>query len=132
MIILDKDLKINGFTQSSGTGSPFSIEGRYNFSKRLYGYHIGLIIPDILTLLECKNGEFNIIKKNLDLKGYLYLYNKIKDIKDKVNIILEKIKCNINENPIQIEDGFQNIKLSLFSRNRQTNTGKRLFPNKPK
>ena len=109
IIVLDKDLRINGFSQTNGTGSSFAMDGRYNLSQGLYGYHIGLIIPDILTLLEFKNGEFNIIKKNLDLKGYLYQINKIKDIKNKVDIILDKIKSNINDNQIQIEDGFHNI-----------------------
>ena len=34
------------------------------------------------------------MKKNYELKGYLYPIEKIKEIKNKINIILDKIKNN--------------------------------------
>ena len=115
IIVLDKNLQINGFSQMLEGGSQFTTIGRYNLTHSLYGYHIGLIIPDILTLLEYKNGEFNISKQNLELKGYLYQINKIKDIKNIVDTILDKIKnsnnntLKMNDRHAQIEDNFQNI-----------------------
>ena len=117
MIILDKDLKINGFSDISQEGSSFTMNNkRYNLNPIIIGYHIGLIIPDILLLLEYKNDEFNIIKKDYLLKGYLYPIEKekekIKDIKYKADIILEKIKNNkidINEYQGDIDDDPQNI-----------------------
>ena len=106
IIVLDKDLKINGFTEMNETGTEFTIGMGYNLSQNLCGYHIGLIIPDILPLIEFKNGEFDITKKDLDLKGYLYSINNINEINSKVNNILQKIKDNKD---IEIEDNLQNI-----------------------
>ena len=113
VIILDKDLKMNGFTETSIDGSPFTYETGYNLSYSLYGYHIGLIIPDILPLLEYKNEEFDISKKDLELKGYLYqVNNKKEEIKVKVDNILNKIKINSNKNNVEMqyeEDSLQKI-----------------------
>ena len=52
------------------------------------------------------------MKKNYELKGYLYQIEKIKEIKNKINIILDKIKnnkININDYQGQIEDVPENI-----------------------
>ena len=111
-IILDKDLKINGFSEMTQSGSAFTMNNGYNLSQKLIGNHVGLIIPDILPLLEYKNEEFNIIKKDYELKGYLYPVENVKDIKCKLDIILEKIKnnkVNINDFQGNIEDDPQNI-----------------------
>jgi hypothetical protein len=124
-IILDKNLKISGFTQMLQIDSSFSMNRRYNLSSELIGYHIGLIIPEVLPLLEYKNDEFNIIKKDFEIKGYLYsvgnkneiinkedIIKEIKGIKNKVDIILDKIKNNkisINDYKGEIEDDPQNI-----------------------
>ena len=120
IIILDKYLKINGFVESSHRAlfSSFTMMHThththgYNLNHNLIGYHIGLILPDILTLLEYKNDEFNFIKKGFELKGYLYPVEKFKDIKSKVDAILDKIKNNkilINDFQGQIEDDPLNI-----------------------
>ena len=112
IIVLDNDLKINGFTEMAQTGSPFTMSNGYNLTHGLLGYHIGVIIPDILPLLEYKNNEFNIVKKDFELKGYLYPVEKTLEIKDKINIIFEKIKnnkVNVNDNQAQIETDLQNI-----------------------
>ena len=110
VVILDKDLKINAFSEID---SPFTIEKGYNLKHGLYGYHIGLIIPDILPMIEYKNDEFNVIKTNTELKGYLYQTNNILNVKPKVDAVLEKIKNFKNpgngENEIQYEDNLQNI-----------------------
>ena len=112
LIILDKDLKINGFTEIGQIGSQFTMDNEFNLTQSIIGYHIGTIIPDILSLLEYKNEEFNIIKKDTELKGYLYPIENYKDIKSKIDIILEKIKANKNNDNNyqgQVEDDPQNI-----------------------
>ena len=103
-IILDKDLKINGYTEMSQTGSTYTISNGFDLSPNIIGHHIGTIIPDIFPLLEYKNDEINITKKNYELKGYLYPVEKIDIIKNKIDIILAKIKTNkFNENNNQGE-----------------------------
>ena len=109
LIIADKELKINGFSEMVDEGSSFTMGLGYNLSHSLYGYHIGLIIPDILPLLVYQNDEFHFLKKDLELKGYLYQVNDLMKIKSKVDIILNKIKNNKNNNQPQYEDCLQNI-----------------------
>ena len=112
IIVLDNDLKISGYTEMAQTGSPFTMSNGYNLTYGILGYHIGVIIPDILPLLEYKNNEFNIVKKDFELKGYLYPVEKTIEIKNKINIIFEKIKnnkVNVNDNQEQIETDLQNI-----------------------
>jgi hypothetical protein len=110
IIVLDKDLKINGFTEMSQTGSLFTMNNGFNLSHNIIGFHIGMIIPDIFSLMEYKNEEFIINKIDHELKGYLYPIDKVNDLKNKVNNILEKIKLNRNEdNYGQIETDPQNI-----------------------
>ena len=109
---LDKELKITGFTDMFKIGSSFTMNNMYNLSHNIIGYHIGLIIPDILSLLEFRNNEFNIVRIDYELKGYLYPIEKTNDIKNKLNIILEKIKHSnftFNDYQGQIEDDPQNI-----------------------
>ena len=115
VIILDKDLKINSFTQTIRQNSSFELNLGYYLNNKVIGYHISVVIPDILPLLEFKNDEFNIIKKNCELKGFLYNTIKINEIKSKIEIILEKIKNNTSnnnniDNELQIEENFQLIK----------------------
>lgn len=49
IIVLDKDLKINGFTEMSQTGSLFTMNNGFNLSHNIIGFHIGMIIPDIFS-----------------------------------------------------------------------------------
>ena len=111
LIILDKDLKINGFSEIAGTGTSFTMDEGYNLNPSLYGYHIGIIIPDILPLIIYKDEEFSVINNGLELKGYLYQVHNLNNLKSKVDIILDKIKMNKNNNNIQtkIEDNRKNI-----------------------
>ena len=94
IIILNKDLKINGFTDVSHSDSYFVLENILNLNNNILGSHIGLIIPDILFLLEYKNEEFNITKNDCELKGHLYPINNVKDFQNKIDIILDKVKTN--------------------------------------
>ena len=113
IIVIDKDLKINGYTEINRAGDSFTMEEGYNLHQGLLGYHIGSIIPDILPLLEYNNDEFNIINDGLELKGYLYQVHKINEIKSKVDNILDKIRSkkrnNSNINQKKIEENILNI-----------------------
>ena len=97
-ILLDKDFKINGFTETAEITTEYTVNNKFNLSYNILGNHIGIIIPDILLLLEFKNEEFNLIKKDCELKGNLYAIDKVKDIKNKIDVILDKIKNNENKN----------------------------------
>ena len=127
IIILDNDLKINGFTEMNNFDSSFTINDGFNLSQNIIGYHIGLIIPDILFFLKYKNEEFKIIKLNSELKGYLYPVERIKDIKYKLDIILDKIKNNkFNDNNFQgpVENDPQNISSEFNEYIRELNNQK--------
>ena len=91
IIVLDKELKINCFSQMH-TGSLFTMNNDYNLNHEILGNHIGVIIPDIVPLLIYKNDEIEINKKDYELKGYLYPFDK--EIKNKITNILDKIKNN--------------------------------------
>jgi hypothetical protein len=109
---LDKELKITGFTDMIQTGSSFTMNNVFNLTHNILGYHIGLIIPDILSLLEFRNGEYNIAKIDYELKGYLYSIEKTRELKNKLIAILEKIKHSnalFSDYQAQIEDDPQNI-----------------------
>ena len=76
IIILDKELKIYGFTEIAKFCSQFKINFS-NLKMKIIGYHIGLIIPDIFMILEYKGGQFDISKKNYELKGHFYPVEQI-------------------------------------------------------
>ena len=116
-ILLDKELKINGFTEIEEKDSEFTIINGINLSQNILGYHIGAILPDIFSLLEFKDEEFSISKLDYELKGILYSADKVKDLKNKIDIILEKIKGKGNNNNInnnyEVEEDPRNIKTDI-------------------
>jgi len=112
VIILDKDLKINGFSSIDSSGSPFILNNDFNLDNKIIGYHIGIIIPDILFLLNYENEEFTVIEKNNELKGNFYYVDDLREIKDKLDNTLEKIKSNKsnkNNYQAQAEDNKEDI-----------------------
>ena len=111
-ILLDKELKINGFTEMDEKGAELTINNGINLSQNILGYHIGSILPDIFTLLEFKDEEFCITKIDYELKGILYATDKVKDLKNKIDIILEKIKGK-NNNNYEFEEDPRNIKTEI-------------------
>ena len=92
VIVLDKDLNINGFTDITKTGAPFTINNNYGLTQSLCGHHIGTVIPEILLNMEYKNDKFIFPKNDIELKGNLYPVSTWKELDHKVELILNKIK----------------------------------------
>ena len=92
ILILDKDFKINGFTEMTQAGASFTMNNNYGLTQGLYGHHISIILPEILLQLEYKDQKFNIPKSEIDLKGNLYPVAVWKELDNKVDNVLDKIK----------------------------------------
>ena len=100
VIIIDKDLKINGFTEDFGSGlnndmENFIIKGNnFGLTQSIIGHHIGMVIPDVLLFLDFDEEKncFNIKKIGTELKAYLYPINPWKEIEHKVEYFLDNIK----------------------------------------
>ena len=123
IIILDENLHINGFTELNQIGSNFTMNNNYGLSHYINGHHIGLIIPEIILQMDydIKSNIFYLSKNNIDLKGYLYSINNLKDLDDKILKILEilkerKIKEANNENKISSFDEYDDFIKELSSR----------------
>ena len=119
IIVIDKDLKINGFTEDFGNGlnndmENFIIKGNnFGLTQSIIGHHIGMVIPDILLFLEFdeEKSSFNIKKVDMELKGYLYPINPWKEIEHKVEYFLDKVKegaKNLRLNKIADEEELNN------------------------
>ena len=93
ILVLDDNLIISGFTEIIQIGANFAYNN-FGLSHNINGHHIGLVIPEILLYLDydIKNNNFTLEKTSFDLKGYLYLINNYKEIDDKIQEVLEKIK----------------------------------------
>ena len=118
IIVLDKDLKINGFTEDYGNAynsdpENFIINGNnFGLTQSVIGHHIGMVIPDILLILSYyeKGNCFSIQKLDTELKGNLYPINPWKELEHRVDYLLEKIKNNSkNSNKINDEKEIINI-----------------------
>ena len=92
MIILDKNLKITGFTETTTTGTPFTMNSNYGLTQSLQGHHIASVIPEILLQMEYKNDQFIVSKNDVDLKGNLYPVNGWKELDHKIDNVLQRIK----------------------------------------
>ena len=109
IITLDKDFKIDGFAEVN-QGNSFTlnsnINNNYNLSSQLFNHHVGIIIPEIMLHICYKDNCFFINKNYIDIKGNLYPVNNIRELEQKVSILLEIIKrkgfLNIEEDS---EDG---------------------------
>ena len=91
IITLDKDFKIDGFTEMN-QGNNFTLSSNlnnnYNLSSNSINHHIGIIIPELLLQLCYKDNCFYIGKNNMDIKGTLYSINNLRELDSKVNILL--------------------------------------------
>ena len=94
VIVLDKDLNINGFTEMTKSGAPFTMNNNYGLTQSLYGHHIGTVIPEILLQMEYKDEKFSVPKNEIELKGNLYPVSTWKELDHKVEAVLNKIKEN--------------------------------------
>ena len=113
IILLDKELKICCYTKIR-TSSFFTMNNGYNLSHEILGNHIGVIIPDIVPLLQYKCDKFKISKKDYELKGNLYSFDI--EIKNKITTILDKIKNNKGQLE-EIPDNINEIKKELAIKN---------------
>ena len=91
ILILDKDFKINGFTEMQSS-STFTMNNNYGLTQGLYNHHIALVLPEILLQMEYKNQKFFIPKSKIELKGNLYPVSAWKELDNKVELVLDKIK----------------------------------------
>ena len=92
IIVLDKEFKIDGLTDLLNQGEGYTMANNYGLTQSLCGHHIGLALPELLLQLEYKNEEFRISKDEIDLKGTLYPVSVWKELDNKVENILSKIK----------------------------------------
>jgi hypothetical protein len=93
IIIADKEFKINSLTDVFYTGLT-SGQG-FSLDRNVINYHVAVALPDILLQLEYKeNIGFYVPKDNIDLKGTLYNVQPHRQITDKVDRVLERIKLN--------------------------------------
>jgi hypothetical protein len=94
-ILLDKDFKIDGFTEmNQGTNFTLNSNARSNYylSPQVINHHIGIILPEILLQMSYKDNCFSINKTNIEIRGNLYSFNNMKDLHQKVNVLLDMIK----------------------------------------
>ena len=104
-IILDKDFKIDGFTEMN-QGTNFTLNNNstnnYNLGSQAINHHIGLIIPEILLQIYYKDNILCMNKNDIDIKGTIYSINNFKDLDEKILVLLDMIKrkgfMNIAEN----------------------------------
>ena len=96
-ILVDKEFKINGFTEMSEPGSSFTMNNGFNLSHNIIGCHIGVIIPDILSLLE-----------------YKYVLEKIFLVFSSGEIIVNE---NLNESEESIINNIEEEKVNNFNIN---------------
>ena len=94
IIILNDNFYINGFTEINQVESNFIMNDNYGLSQSINGYHIGLIIPEILLQMDynINSNSFDILKDNMDIKGYLYPIHNLNIFDDKIKKILDIIK----------------------------------------
>ena len=109
IILLDREFKIDGYTEMN-QGNSFTLSNNQNnnyyLSSNSINHHIGIIIPEILLQICYKDNSFFLSKNNIDIKGNLYSISNLKDLDQRVNLLLEIIKkkgfLNIDE---ETEDG---------------------------
>ena len=118
-IILDKDFKIDGFTEMN-QGNNFTLNNNssnnYNLSLQSITHHIGKIIPEILIEICYKDNMFCMKKNDIDIKGNLYYINNLKDaeIERNINILIDIIK---KKGSLNISDNTEESRKMLYQYN---------------
>ena len=97
IILLDHNFIINAMTNPYfNNNSNFTVNNNgncYNLNNNIVGYHCGIIIPDILKIIQYNGEKFVLLKKKIDLKGILYSNTEFcSDIKYYVDSVLDRIK----------------------------------------
>lgn len=95
IIILDKDFRINAFTDIFSLVK-FSSSSGFALDRNIVNSYIATILPDFLTQLVYSEveGMFFIENKNKDLKGTLYTVAPHRSLNEKVDKVLDQIKLN--------------------------------------
>ena len=109
IITLDKDFRIDGYTEMN-QGNSFTLNNNennnYYLSSNSINHHIGIIIPEMLLQICYKDNCFFMGKNNMYIKGTLYSISNLKELDQKIILLLEIIKkkgfLNIDD---ESEDG---------------------------
>ena len=101
LVLLDQNFKIDSMTNPSNNGNfgnnIYSMNFPFGLNGNLHGYHIGIIIPEILKLIKFKELQFTIDKTDIDFKGKLYsISNDLVKYETVIEELMEKIKINGN------------------------------------
>ena len=119
-IILDKDLKISGYSDEATSKKRDTYEN-YGLTQSFIGAHICTIIPELLIYLKCdKNKEDKIvlIDKVINRRGNLYQYkipSPNKDIMEKINDIINNNIKKVPSEPSGKETKFSHTKITKFN-----------------
>ena len=72
------------------------MNNNYGLTYGINGHHIGIIIPEILLQVNYDKDKnlFLLNQSGVDLKGNLYPVSAWKELDNKIDMILEKIKQN--------------------------------------
>ena len=97
VFVLDENFKIMAMSDvmSLNTGNNFNINNSslYNLNSNIIGYHIAIVLPEILSQIEYKDQKYLITKDNIDLKADLYPNTEnVVNYDKKIEVILEKIR----------------------------------------
>ena len=97
---MNDNFLINGFTENQFDSSNMNNKN-YGLSSNINGYHIGMIIPEILLCMDydIKNEVFVLPENNIELKGSLFPNNNLKDSEYLFGEILEGLK---NRNIVEL------------------------------
>ena len=99
LVLLDHNFKIDSMTNPSNNGNFGNIIYNMNFpfglGGNIHGYHIGILIPEILKLIKFKELQYTIEKTDIDFKGKLYsISNDLVKYEGIIEELMEKIKTN--------------------------------------
>ena len=91
-ILLDRNLKISHYTDLLRDGNNSLIVQYFGLKPHLNNRNICVFIPELLKMIQYKNGEFSFMKNDLDLEANFYPVVNLNEVEEKVDVILQKIK----------------------------------------
>ena len=126
LVLLDQNFKIDSMTNPSNNGNfgnnIYSMNFPFGLNGNLHGYHIGIIIPEILKLIKFKELQFTIDKTDIDFKGKLYsISNDLIKYQSIIEELMAKIKINGKLDFIPNNNQCSSKNLSSFSKSKFLN-----------